>query len=127
MGAILDFFTGPLGKIAMYAIGALFAAGVIWAAWAHYDSIVSSNAKYKAENAQLKQTVKDQADQVRHAEELLELSSKSIDTLEDRVDDINEQYSTLEQYLSSVDAQKADRPASEVLKETIRKLKEMKK
>jgi hypothetical protein len=127
MGALISFFTGPLGKIAMYAIVALFLAGLIWAGVAHYDKIITENAYLKHANQQLMQTVADKEKEIQDTRDLLTLQSSSIDSLQQSIDDITKKYGTLEEYLNSQDAAKSDRPSSDILKETVRRLKELQK
>lgn len=127
MGAILSFFTGPLGKIAMYAIAALFAAGLIWAAWHHYDILVTDVATLKQQNAQLTRTLVDQQKSIKDAQDLADLTNKSLSTLQGSVDATNQKFSDIENFLNTPDEQKKDRPASDLLKDTIRKLKEQQK
>lgn len=125
--AILAFFTGPLGKIAMYAIGALAAAGILWAAVHHYESIISENSRLEAANAQYAQTIKDQQKAVKDAEALMKIQSDSIDTLQDQVNDTQANFDTVNEFIKSKGAMASDRPASDILKNTVRKLKELQK
>lgn len=125
MGAIIGFFTGPLGKIAMYAIGAVFAAGLIWAAWSHYDGLVTKVATQKAKIDQYEQVIKDQKDFIQKTEDLIQLQNDSITKLDAAKIDIEGRFKTLSDYLGSKEAIAGDRVSSEVLKNTIRKLKEI--
>ena len=125
MGAVLAFFTGPLGKIAMYAIGALFAAGVIWAAWAHYVNLVEENATRQAKIEQQQKTILLQTEHIKKQEEVMQLQNESITALNTELEVSAAKFATIENYLASKESFVSDRPSSSVLKETVRKLKAM--
>jgi hypothetical protein len=122
MGAILGFFTGPLGKIAMYLIGAIFAALGIWAGWAHYDGMRDQISSLKAANAQYQQVVVDQKEFIKHQDALMVFQSQSITSFAKKTEDTVKQYTTVNDYLNSKEAVANDRPSSDILKETVRKL-----
>lgn len=73
-------------------------------------------------NQQLKQTVKDQEKLITSMKSINDLQLKTIDDLNAQNNDLNTKLSSVEAYINSDAAKKADRASSSVLKEVIKQL-----
>lgn len=115
-------FMGPFGKILTYLGIGLLSVGVLYGAYKMWENSVKTRALLEFNNAQLEQVIKDQQrfnaqmELLREFQiELLNQTNEQNQLLEDKLNDID-------QYLGSDEATSGNRPSSDVLKETIRRL-----
>lgn len=111
-----------LDRIGIYAIGALLAAGVIFGIYYTWKSNIERTALLEYNQKQLEQAIKDQ-NELKRKIQLLEGIQVAIikQTDEDRKL-YEDKMKSVDEYLQSLDARKADRPSSSVLKNTIKQL-----
>lgn len=118
IASIISFFSGPLGKIAGYVALALGA----WGAYALWEYKVEQKAVAEFNKKQLEQVLADKDEYIRQLQE----TQKALDDIRREVREANEQLEkttkTVEDFLNSPDAIKQDKPASPLLKDTIKKL-----
>jgi uncharacterized protein YlxW (UPF0749 family) len=120
---ITFFLTSPIGKF-VGIIGLLaFLVVSAWGALKIHDAGVRREALLDFNKKQMELVIKEQQDQKQRWEnfeqtilpKLFEELSKEISNTQKKVDDV-------ESYLNSSEANKNDRPSSEVLKEILRRL-----
>lgn len=122
MGFLVSLFTGPLGKIATYALIALIATGALTGIYLNWKSTIRQEALAEYNKNQLEQVIKDRERMVEQLNQLGEAQKTIVLQLAKQQDDLATKLSKIDDFLSSPEAQKGDRPSSEVLKETIRRL-----
>lgn len=123
----LNLITGASGKLILYLIGGATVLGVLSYLWFSYKGNVEENARLKQVNAQLEQTVKEQNKSIEHLQNLQKIQDNVTIELNKRLEENDIRYKNLESYLASADAQKNNRPASNILKQTIKELSNDKK
>ena len=116
------FFGGPFGKLAIYAIAALFTAGTLFTFVKIHDDGVArkaTDAYNAAQITQLKNDNKVFQDQLQTiaASQVVILNKTATQNTA-----VAAKASTVKYYLGTPAAQAADRPSSEILKETIKRL-----
>ncbi len=120
---IVGVLAGPFRKIAIYGAMILVAVAILvggYFLWRHH---IRQDALEDFNRAQLEQTIKDK--------EKLELDLKAIHDKQDALlvelaqqkEELQKKVDELDKFLSSPETIKQDRPASNILKETIRRLK----
>ena len=119
------FLLSPLGKIALYVAGALAAVGIIWGAIAYHDSQVKKEALYRYNQAQLQQTVKDQADQINRLGQINTTQQTVINDVNTKNDALVQKTDDISTYINNQTALSGD-AAAPVLVETLKRLKELK-
>lgn len=120
--AILALLEGPLGRLIMYAVGAImlciaaFTGYEVWKNKIENEALAQWNAQQiaqqKADNAQFQQQLQDIEKNAATVEQQL---SKQNQALQD-------QNKSITDYLNSAAAKKSDRASSAILKETIRRM-----
>lgn len=111
-----------LDKLGLYAIGALLATGVIFGVYYSWKTNIERTALLEYNQKQLEQAIKDQNELKRKVQLLEGIQAAIIKQTEDDRKAYEEKMKTVDEYLQSLDAKKADRPASSVLKNTIKQL-----
>jgi DNA-binding PadR family transcriptional regulator len=113
-------------RIYVYAIIAVVVFGALTGTYYSWRKSIERQALLEFNQRQLEQTIADQAEFRRKMQEITEKQEEIIKrTAEDRKafeDKIND----AQAFIDSEEARKFDRPASDLLKETIKRLKETK-
>lgn len=121
--AAIKFFTSPVGKY----VGVALLIGFLYLSFIGYlkmrDAYIRREALLEFNKKQMELVLQEQQEQKKRWEnfeqnvlpKLFENISKEIENTQRSVDNV-------ESYLNSPEANRADRPSSEVLKETLRRL-----
>jgi 2',3'-cyclic-nucleotide 2'-phosphodiesterase (5'-nucleotidase family) len=120
IATILSLLSGPLGKIVGYAALALAA----WGAYELWEYKTEQKALTEFNRRQVEQVLKDKElllEQLKKNQELTELMQKQLRETNEQLD---QKIKVVEDFLNSEEAIKQDRPASPLLKDTIKKLRE---
>lgn len=112
-----------VNQMVIYIAGFLIVAGLIAGGYWYWKHNVEATAALKFNNEQLEQTVKDKDQLITSMKAIDDAREKAILDLQKQKEAVDAQLKDVEDYLDSDDATKADRPSSDVLKETIRKLR----
>lgn len=118
---LVSLFTGPLGSIATQGIKWGAIALVAWGALTAYKNSVVAAAVAEQNRKQLEQVIKDQADYARKLEDVVRLGNALSADLKRQSDQIDERFKRVDDWLSEPGV--ADRPASDLLKQLVEKLK----
>lgn len=118
----LNLISGPAGKLLGYIIGGAAILGVISYLWISYKGNIEENARLKQQNNQLQQTVKEQNKSIEHLQNLQKIQDSVTTELEKKNQQIDDKHRSLESYLNGAEAQKENRPSSNILKQTIKEL-----
>lgn len=111
-----------LSKIAIYLLIALFSMGAITTTYYVWKRNIQHAALMEFNRQQLEQTQKDQAEFIRRQQEIADQQAEAARALAERNEELNRRMSDVDRYLTSGQAQ--DRPASDVLKQTIERLRQ---
>lgn len=111
-----------LERIGIYAIGALLATGVIFGIYYTWKSNIEHTALLEYNQKQLEQAIKDQQELQRKVQLLEGIQAAIIKQTEDDRKAYEEKMKSIDDYLVSLEVRKSDRPASDVLKNTIKQL-----
>lgn len=123
-GAILAYLATPLGKIIGIIGAVLVAAFLIFMTVKIHDAGVRRQALAEYNKSQLEQALEEQRQTIQKMVELQELNRKIIEELNRQREENDAKMRAIEEYLTSEDAKRADKPASELLRETVRRLRE---
>jgi uncharacterized protein HemX len=110
-----------LSKIAIYLIIAAVSLGGVTTTYYVWKRNVRQQALMEFNQKQLEQSAKDQAEFMRQQQEIANQQAEAARRLAQQNDELNRRMSGIDRYLSSSQAQ--DRPASDVLKQTIDRLR----
>ncbi len=120
--SIVSFLMTPIGRMVGMGVGALLLVGVLLGLYKLHNDSIRREALAVYNRTQLKQLLKDQRDFISKMNELSELQKRTIADLQKQNDMLNTKLGVVDTYLSSQEARNADKPSSEVLKNTIRQL-----
>ncbi len=120
--SIVSFLMTPIGRMVGMGVGALLLVGVLLGLYKLHNDSIRREALAVYNRTQLEQLLKDQRDFISKMNELSELQKRTIADLQKQNDMLNTKLSVVDTYLSSQEARNADKPSSEVLKNTIRQL-----
>jgi uncharacterized protein with von Willebrand factor type A (vWA) domain len=121
---MLKFLLGFInfGKIQLYLAIGTFLIGMLTIGYIGWKHQIEAAALSDYNRKQLEQVIQDQQD-FQNKMRTIEDTQKSLsDSLARQNEVITKKFNSIDSFLSSPEAQKSNRPASEVLKKTIKKL-----
>ena len=101
----------------MTLIGSIFGIYYAWKRDIERQALMGFNQK------QMEQSLKDQQEFLKNQEQISRAQQEAAKNLLEENQKINRQLGSVSTYLNSADAKKSDRPASDILKNTIEELK----
>ena len=110
-----------LNKITLYLFIAIFALGAATTTYYVWKRNVQHQALLEFNQRQLEQTAKDRAEFVRQQQEIATQQAEAARALNQQNDALNRRMGSIDRFLNSSQAQ--DRPASDILKQTIDRLR----
>ena len=116
--SIVAFLTGPLGKIVGYVAMALAA----WGAYELWEYKTERAALDRFNKSQIEQVLKDRDALIREMEETRRIAERAQEGLRKANEEMERSIRVVEEFLNSPDAVRQDKPASPLLRDTIRKL-----
>ena len=115
------------GRLQMIIIGGIILIGLLSGIYYAWRSSIVREALLEYNQKQLEQTIKDQ-EEFRVKMQAIEKSQKEILNENSNSRKVfDDQIKSTDDYLDSTTTKKADKPSSDVLKETIKKLKDISK
>jgi len=120
--SIIGIITGPLGKIIGYVAIGLSLAGVVSYLWFSRINLIKDNVKLKDALSQYELTIEQQQKTIEDMKKIQELANQTTKDLNDKLLEQDKKYNDIQMYLNSADAKNHDRPASDILKQTIKEL-----
>lgn len=126
MTAITAFLMSPIGRIVGIGAGALLLIGILLGLYKLHNDSIRREALAVYNRTQLEQLLKDQRDFIDKMNELSDLQKKTMIDLEKQNVALNAKLGAVDAYLSSQEAIGANKPSSDVLKNTIRQLESLK-
>ena len=112
-----------VNQMVIYIVGFLIVAALIVGGYFYWKHNVTENAQMQFNNQQLQQKIKEDEDFIAQSKILTEQQNAAIADLTQKNNDLNSKLKDLDDYLNSPQASKDDRDSSEVLKQTIDKLR----
>jgi hypothetical protein len=122
MISILSFLTTPLGRI-VGSIGLIIM--LFMGAWGWLkirDASIRNEALASFNRQQLEIVAREQEEFARQSRVLQETQIRIMQELSKKIEETEKKIADIDQFLESPDARKDDRPASNVLKETLKRL-----
>jgi len=110
-----------LSKITLYLLIAVFSVGGITTTYYVWKRNIQHQALLEFNQKQMEQNAKDQAEFIRQQQEIANQQAEAARRLAQQNEELNRRMGGIDRYLSSSQAQ--DRPASDVLKQTIDRLR----
>lgn len=115
------------GRLQIIIVGSILLIGILSGIYYSWRSSVVREALLEYNQKQLEQTIKDQ-EEFRAKMQAIEKSQEQILAENDKSKKVfDDQIKTADEYLESAAVKKADKPSSDILKETIKKLKDISK
>lgn len=111
----------PKARLYIAAGAALLA--VLTSALLFYKHQIEERSLLEFNNRQLQQTITEQQNYIRQMEEMNKIQLETIQSLNDRNQDLQTRMQSIDEFLKSEEAKKQDRAASTILKRTIENLK----
>jgi hypothetical protein len=121
---ILTFLRGPWGPIIMKVMMALTLATLIYVAVSNYNENIRETERSANRNAQLEQVLKDNEEFRQKLIILEEKSDKILEDTKEKNDKVSDRHTKTTRYITSPEAQKSNRPSSDVIKNTIGMLRD---
>lgn len=122
MIGIFSLLSSPLGKYLAVAGGVVVFIASLWGALLIRDAGVRRQAIERFEKQQLEIVIKRQEDFNRQTRILQETQTRIIEGLNKKIEETDRKTIEVESYLNSSDARKNDRDASDILRETLKRL-----
>ncbi len=110
-----------LNKLTVYLLVALFAAGAVTTTYYVWKRNIEQQALLDFNRQQLEQTAREQAEFARQQQEIANQQAAAARALAAQNENLNRRIGNIDRFLSSSQAQ--DRPASDVIKQTIERLR----
>jgi len=109
-------------KYIVYAILAAIAIAILSTYVIMWKSSIRKQALLEFNNKQLEQTIRDQETFITNMKTVNDSQRAIIDDTQKKNEELSKQLTDVEEFLNSEESRKNDRPASSIIKETIRKL-----
>lgn len=122
MEVLLSFLTSSTAKWISILLLTMFAGGYIYYASSQFAELKKQAALYEYNIKELNNVIKQNQDYIRHMEEISKAKSDIINQLYRDADKLEEQSKEIEVEIEKEVVKGNDRPASNILKETFRKL-----
>lgn len=113
------FAAGPWGALVGKAMMILTVVALIYVAVGNYNESIRATERAANRNAQLEQVLKDNREFRTKLDDLEKKSDQIIAVTKAKNDKVEETHTTVNRYITSPDAQKSNRPSSDVIKHTI--------
>jgi len=110
-----------LNKITLYIAGAVFLFGAATTTYYVWKRNIQHQALLEFNQKQMEQNAKDQAEFIRQQQEIANQQAEAARRLAQQNEELNRRMGGIDRFLNSSQAQ--DRPASDVLKQTIDRLR----
>ena len=114
-----------LDRIAIYVIIAGLLAGMATAAYLGWEHVIEQRALAASNQAQMEQTLRDQQKYIQQQQDLNDSARDAVRQMENNNASMRRQLGSVNTYLNSPQARTADRPTSDVLKQTINQLRSL--
>lgn len=122
IATVFGFFAGPIGKMALWGVGALVGIGALTAVYFSFVHQIEGRVLAEQRVTQLEQTVKDQDNTIQRQKALMLLQAATSKKLDEEIEKLNDNASTVTEWITSPEALESDRPSSLILRNTIKKL-----
>jgi uncharacterized coiled-coil protein SlyX len=111
-----------LNKYVIYAVGAVVAALIILGYVAMWKASIKREALLQFNNEQLEQTLKEQSQTMENLKAVNTNQKLIIEQMNSKNEELSDKLKSVEDYLDSEETRKNNRPASVILKHTVKEL-----
>jgi Sec-independent protein translocase protein TatA len=120
---LFKFFSSPIGKYIGMALLVGYLIAMVWGALKLRDAGVRREALMEFNRKQMELVLQEQQEQKKRWENFEQnVLPKLFESITKEIQDTQKKVDSVEGYLSSEEANKEDRPASEIIKEVLRRL-----
>lgn len=119
----MTFFSGTIGKVVLWMVGIVSVIGIIFTAKYLYDSAIEARVLLEYNKQQLEQVVKSQEEYISQLKQLQEIQKQVSDELKQKITEVDQKVDNVNDFIDSTDIEGKDKPSSEILKETVRRLR----
>lgn len=120
---MFGFFATPLGKIVLWGVGIIALIAVFFTAKHIYDSSIEAKALLAWNKAQLEEVVNAQNKYIEQLNKVFEEQKRISENLERKLDNFQKTVDDIDDFINSTEVEGKDKESSEILKETIRRLR----
>lgn len=120
---MLGFLSLIPSKTKLYITAGAALLVVLTSALLFYKHQIEKRSLLEFNNRQLQQTITEQQNYIRQMEEMNKIQLETIESLNNRNQDLQTRMQSIDEFLKSEEAKKQDRAASQILKRTIENLK----
>jgi hypothetical protein len=120
---IAGFAAGPWGALIGKFLMIMTVATMIYVAVGNYNESIRASERATIRNTQLEEVLKNQADTNKRLAELETVSNQILADTKKKNDRVEATHTTVNKYIASPEAQKSNRPSSNVIKKTVGMLK----
>lgn len=124
MNKFLGFIAGPWGVIIGKGLMIMTLMTMIYVAIAQYNAHIAEGQQMRDQNAQLTQLVKDNQSLQKKLDTLSDVNKIIAEDTKRKNDVVEKKHHDVTTYITSPEAQASNRPSSNVIKNTIRMLKD---
>lgn len=124
MNKIVGFITSPLGALIGKILMGATVLAIIYAAVANYNESIRQNERAKNKTSQLEQVIKDKQELEAKVEELEKLNDEIWTQTQNANGKVTERHTEVTRYIQSPEAQSSNRTSSNVIKNTVRMLRD---
>lgn len=124
LSSIVSFISSPIGSLISKIVGGIALIGIVLGLYSMHNAEIRRQAIAEQNRRQLEQIVTDQQRFIRELQAINNLQLETLRALERQNEMVSTRLRRVTQYLESPQAQNANRPSSEVLRNTIRQLSE---
>ncbi len=124
LNSIISFLSSPIGGLISKIVGGIALVGIVLGLYSMHNAEIRRQAIAEQNRRQLEQIVTDQQRFIRELQAINNLQLETLRALERQNEIVSTRLRRVTQYLESPQAQNANRPSSEVLRNTIRQLSE---
>src|SRR5256885_7474798 len=112
-----------VNQMVIYIVGFLIIAALVVGGYLYWKHNVTTTAQLKFNNQQLEQTIKDQQEFIDQTKKINDDQNQIIIDLNKTNAELALKLKDVDDFLNSPDAEKSNRESSDVIKETIKRLK----
>ena len=124
MNGVIKFITGKWGKILGVAMMGMTLVAIMFLIVRNYNEMIREGERQRNHNAQLEEVVRDMNEINNKLEDIRKTNQIILADTRRKNEQIVERHTEIERYLNSPEVQAKDGEASEIIKNTIRMLRD---
>lgn len=126
ISSVLTFITTPFGKIVSYIIGILLIIGIAFTALKIHDNNIRKEVLNKFNRQQIEATLESTKKLLKQNEEIIQNQNEILKSVKEKNDKLESSLTKIDEFLNAPETIKTDKESSNILKQTVKSLKEIK-